>query len=401
MSTRTSPEVIYVGSFVFPDGDAGATRVVGMGKALREAGFSVLVAGTERRGRPEDRQANGQFVYQGFPYLPEKDQGDTRLSRLKRAWLTHLSGSTTMQRLGSMDLSGTRAIIAYHPFALLLWRLERFCRKRQITLIADCTEWYDPWHRFAGLMAWDSELRMRWLQPKIGRVIAISSFLERYYRACGCSVLRVPPLIDMDERVKVQVEHATRGENVLRLVYAGMPAKKDLLGNAILGLRELRSSGFPVVLDVVGPSRQHVAAYVPGGARLLHELGSGIVCHGRVAHQVALGLVAQADFSILLRPDERHAHAGFPSKLVESLSLGVPIITNVTSDIAQYVRDGKEGILLEDGSAEAFVAGVKRVLDMPREQWRAMRPNAGRRARDSFDYRQYVQPLREFLEQAR
>jgi glycosyltransferase involved in cell wall biosynthesis len=187
---------------------------------------------------------------------------------------------------------------------------------------------------------------------------------------------------------------------VLRMVYAGVPAKKDLLGNALLALRDLRASDLPVVLDLVGPSRERLVSCVGGDFRLLHELGSALVCHGRVPHRVALGLVAGADFSILLRPDKRYAHAGFPTKLVESLSLGVPIITNRTSDIAEYVREGQEGILLEDSTPGAFAAAVKRVLEMPRAHWQAMKAGARQRARDCFDYRQHVQPLRGFLQDA-
>ncbi len=403
VKTRVSPDIVYVGSFRFPGGDAGGTRVLGIGTALREAGFSVLFAGVEKRGRPEDLQADGRFSYQGFSYLPEKDLGSARLSRLKRAWLTHATGSTTMRRLHSLDLTRTRAIIAYNAFTPLLWRLGSLCRKRRITLVADCSEWYDPWHKPGGPfgpVAWDSELRMRWSQTKIGRVIAISSFLEDYYRGRKCSVLRVPPLIDMDDPKRNQLPKMAREDNRLRLVYAGAPGKKDLLGNAIRALRDLRASGLPVMLDLVGPSRHSLATCLDGDTRLLDELGSGIVCHGRVSHAAALGLVARADFSILLRPNMRYANAGFPTKLVESLSLGVPIICNVTSDIGEYVREGQEGILLADSTPEAFQAAVRRLLDMPREKWAAMRPRARQRARDCFDYRRYVQPLNEFIEQA-
>jgi glycosyltransferase involved in cell wall biosynthesis len=385
-----------VGSFRFPAGDAGAVRVRGMGKALREAGLEVLFAGVEKRGRPEDLQPDGRFCYDGFSYVPEQDLGNTRLSRLKRAWLTHLSGATTMRRLRSLDLSRTRAVIAYEPFLLFLWQLRRFCRRRGIGLIVDCTEWYDPWHRLGGLLGWESELRNRWLQPKVGRLIAISSYLERYYRQRGCSVLRVPPLIDMDERSRYPATPPVREDGTLRLIYAGMPAKKDLLANAILGLRELRASRLPVVLELVGPSRESLVSCVGGDSRLLDELGSALVCRGPVPHQAALDAVSAADFTILLRPNKRYAQAGFPSKLVESLSLGVPIITNPTSDIAEYVRDGQEGILLADSSPGAFAAAVKRVLEMPRARWLDMRAGARQRAWDCFDYRQYVQRLREF-----
>lgn len=398
-----SPDIIYVGSFYFPDKEAGAYRVLGIGKAMREAGFSSLFLGTERRGRTEDLQPDGRFVYQDFPYVSERNLGNTRFSRCKRAWLTHFSGNTTMERLRSLDLTRTHAIIAYNAFAGLLWRLGRFCRKKRIALIADCSEWYDPRQRIGGRFSplrWDTELRMRWLHRKIGRVIVISSFLERYYRERGCSVIRVPPLIDMGTPKCNQTAIPAPEGNLLRLVYAGVPGKKDLLGNAIRALRDLRADDLRITLNLVGPSKRDVQRCLGRDAAILDELDGLVVCHGRVAHKEAVSSVAKADFSILLRPDKRYAHAGFPTKLVESLATGVPIIANVTSDIAEYVRDGVEGVLLDDSTPDAFAAGIKKVLNMPRERWKAMRLNARQRAAECFDYRQHVQPLKNFMAEA-
>ncbi|HEY9175923.1 MAG TPA: glycosyltransferase family 4 protein [Verrucomicrobiae bacterium] len=399
--TSISPKtIIYVGGFSFPDGDAGGLRVLGIGKALREAGYQVVFVGIEKRGRQEDRQPNGAYMYQGFTYVPEEGQGTSGLSRLKRAVLTHMTGSTTMRRLRAMDLAGTQALIAYHPSSLLLCRLAAFCRKRGIALVVDTAEWWDPRQVNGGLLGpsfWDSEVRMRWLQPNVGRVIAISSFLERYYRMRGCAVLRVPPLVDMNDAPHRAAEYFSLGEGVLRLVYAGSPGRKDMLGNAIRGLRLVVSKGVPVELHLVGPGPRTVAACLAQDAWLLDELSKFIVFHGRVAQHSAMGLVAQSDFSILLRPDKRYAHAGFPTKLVESLSLGVPVLTNPTSDIGEYVRDGKEGIILADSSPESFAAGVSWLLELPRARWWDMRYAARHRAGQCFDYRRYAAPLARFL----
>lgn len=373
-------------------------RVLGIGKALREAGYRVMFAGMEKRGRVEDRLPDGGYCYQGFTYVPGKDQGQGQLARMKRALLT-CTGLTTFKRIRNMDVTDIHAIVAYQPPASLLWRLLPFCRRHGIILAADCTEWYDPRHVWGGPLGpfrWDSELRMRWLQPRTGRVIAISSLLESYYRQRGCKVLRVPPLVDMDVCTPPP-ESPQRDDGILRLVYAGTPGKKDLLGNAIRGLHNASKQGLPVELHLVGPERQSVAACLAGDAHLLDDLGTSIVYHGRVPQPVALGLVARADFSILLRPDQRYANAGFPTKLVESLSMGVPILTNPTSDIADYVRDRQEGLLLQDSSPEAFAAGVRRVLEMPRSQWMAMRVMARQRAFDCFDYHHYIEQFRDFL----
>lgn len=400
---QTSHNVVYVGVFQFPHLDASAWQVRGIGLSLREAGFSVAFAGMERRGQPEDLQPDGGYCFQGFRYYPEKDFGNTRLSRLKRAVFTHASGNTTIQRLRAMDLTATRAVIAYNAPAILLWRLKSFCRRRNLALIAQSTEWYDPTHLPGGALGpfrWDSELRMQCLQPRIGRILTSSSYLERYYLDHGCAVIRVPPTLDMQDPFLKQRDPGPRDIAALHLVYAGIPGKKDQIGNALRGMRILRAQGLSVVMDLVGPSREQVVECLEGDGTLLNELGEAVVYHGRVPHRTALELVVKADFSILLRPDQRFAHAGFSGKLVESLSLGVPIIANPTSDIAEYVSDGKEGILLENNTPEAFISGVRRLFRMPREQWSEMRSHARRRAADCFDYRQYIQPLKAFMEQA-
>lgn len=403
MTPSGAKTIVYVGSFRFPNEDAGGTRVLGIGKALREAGYRVVFAGMEHRGRDEDRRADGGYCYEGFSYIPENDLGHGRLSRLKRGVLTYATGTTTMQRLRAMDLSTAHAIIAYGAPSLLLWQLVPFCQRRRLALMADCTEWYDPGHVQGGAMGpfrWDSELRMRWLQPKIGRVIAISSFLDRYYRERGCDTVRIPPLVDMKQLEFQSAAHTVRDDGVLRLVYAGSPGKKDLLVTALRGLCELRSAGAAVELHLVGMSRQAANACIGDGSPVLDELGATIVYHGRVPHPMAMSLVAKADFSILIRPDERFAHAGFPTKLVESLSLGVPVIANLTSDIGEYVRDGNEGIVLAGSDPEAFTAGVRKVLAMSKEQWTAMRGHARQRAVECFDYRNYVTPLKDFVARA-
>ena len=125
-----------------------------------------------------------------------------------------------------------------------------------------------------------------------------------------------------------------------------------------------------------------------------------LVYHGRLSHRETLEKIAQSDFSILLRPDRRYANAGFPTKLVESLASGVPVITNRTSDIGEYVRDGKEGFLLADSSVEACVEGLRRALRLDPSERARMADSARRRARECFDYRNYGDSLCCFIDEA-
>jgi len=402
--------IIYVGHYCFPEGDPAAPRVLGIAKALRECGYDVVFAGygtkvgdTQEEGRPEDRQPDGSFAVEGFRYRRTGDCRPWPRSPIGKLARFLSLGLGCLKWLGSEDLTDVAAVIAYHGTSRFLMRLRSLCRRQNIALIADCTEWFDPRQLATsrwGALWWDNELRVRLLNPKIGFIIGISSFLERYYRDKRCRVIRVPPLVDLEEPKWRFDAGKPSDSGPLRLVYAGVPGNKDLLDNALQGVRVLRREGLPVVVDLFGPTRESICALLPRDAGGLDELGTALRCHGRVPQHLVPRRLAEADFSFLLRPNARYAQAGFPTKLVESLSAGVPIITNATSDIAQYVRDGKEGIFVDGYTPEAFAAAVRRVLGMPRWQWRVMRENARERAAKCFDYRRYVQPLGEFVREA-
>ena len=393
--------IIYTGSFRFPDGDAGAARVLGIGKSLRAAGHEVIFAGWEERGRHQDLEKNG-YIYQGFFYIPQGDLSSTSVTPLKRLLRFIQYGQNTLRWIETQDLQGLKAIIVYNGGSWFINRLIILCRRRGIRLIVDCTEWYAsqslPGGKF-GVPFLDNELRMRHFNVTANRVIAISSYLERYYLQRGCNVLRVPPLVDLqDEKWQVNYRLPADGD-ILQIVYAGTPGKKDLLGNALRGLNTLREEGLSVKLHLVGPSREEVSECLGSDAPILDMMADMIVLHGRVPQSDVPHILATADYSVLLRPLERYAQAGFPTKLVESLAAGVPVIANPTSDIAEFVRDGIEGILLTDHSPEAFVAGVKRVLTLPLAQKEAMRINAKLRAETSFDFRVFVEELGNLIQQ--
>ncbi len=392
--------ILYVGAFRFPAGDPAAARVLGIAKALRDAGHEVIFAPNLHQDRPPDHDPDGRWRYQGFEYLPTANMAATRRARLERLWRIHLTGRAVLGRIRGLELPALSAVIVYHGCAPLLWALRGLCRRRGVALIADCTEWYDPWQVPGGPLSpfrWDSELRMRWLQKRLDGVLAISSYLQDYYAAAGVPTLRVPPLVDLHEDKWCSLPSPTADQ--MRLVYGGTPGRKDLIGNAIRGLPALRRAGVPVRLTLLGPSSTAVRSLMGGDGLAEDDAQAGVECLGRIPQHEVPQHLAAADFSILLRPRRRFTQAGFPTKLVESLAAGVPVLVNPTSDVGQYVRDGQQGLHLADATPEAFCAGVRRAWDLPRDRWQAMRLAARRCAAEAFDYRRHVSRLDDFVRQ--
>jgi glycosyltransferase involved in cell wall biosynthesis len=397
--------VIYVGGFQFPNGDAAAARVLGMGKALRGSGYDVVFAGSESSGRPQDVQADGSFAYQSFPYFPQSEGRSQGSNLIRRAGLYLGGGRRTVRFLESQDACGVAAVFVYQTYATTMMRVRNSCARRGIPVVADVTEWYTPEQlpngRF-GLPYWDSEFRLRVFVPRYMRhVVCISSYLGAYFRSKGCHTIEVPPLIDPDED-KWRTDGIRRdGVQPLRLIYAGTPGKKDLIGNVVRAVSSLRLRGREVVLHCVGPTVQEIAAVDANAGTLVNDNPDAFIFHGRLPQHSVPALLSNADFSVLVRPQARYAQAGFPTKLVESLAASVPVIANDTGDIGRFVSDGREGIILANCSVQAVVGGIERLLVAGRQRWSEMRICARERGMGSFDYQAHSKRIGEFMEEIR
>jgi glycosyltransferase involved in cell wall biosynthesis len=169
------------------------------------------------------------------------------------------------------------------------------------------------------------------------------------------------------------------------------------LGNIIRGVLLANGRTRKFNLHLVGVTGAQASEL--SGCDLVSKEGSstGIICYGRIAQNDVPAMLSRADFSVLLRPNSKNARAGFATKLVESLSAGTPVIANSTSDISEFVKDGREGFIAGGNSPEALAATLNLVAELPRERILEMRNNAKSRARESFDYRSYCSGLRTFL----
>jgi len=169
----------------------------------------------------------------------------------------------------------------------------------------------------------------------------------------------------------------------------------------LLCLDTLRAEGCRIILDLIGPTDEEILICVNGDEKLLHRLRDQINFHGRIDQSRVPALLKQADFSVLFRPQRRSSNAGFSTKLVESLAAGVPVIANVTGDIAVYIKDGKEGILVADESYDSILAGLRYALSLEKNALFEMREAAKQCAERNFNYEVYCGGLQKFMEDCR
>jgi glycosyltransferase involved in cell wall biosynthesis len=383
-------KVAYVGPYLSTAaGNAGLQRAWGISRSLVEAGATVIIGTGDSVSTP----VMGLSGTPGVVVQHVRGPG-SRLDPLRKAfdWFSFAGDVTDwLSRLGELD-----AVVLYGGGAYLAKRVIRWGSDADVPIVADQVEWYDPSHqpmgRF-GPFARDLERGMRSTYARTGNCIVISSLLEEHFAEQGCHTVLVPPTTDV--KTIAWSPHRPDRE-AIQFVYAGSPGLKDHMRAIIEGLERADPSGTQFHMDVYGPDPELLCSLL--GRPVLPTF---VQAHGRLNREAVLTAIAAADYVPLVRPDERFANAGFPTKVVESLSAGTPVICNATSDLSRHIRSGQTGWLLKEASAEAFASAATRAMVVPRRQREEMRRLARAEAEASFDYRRYTAALSDFFSNLR
>lgn len=385
--------ILYIGSFRLPCFDAAASRVLNVSRALRAGGHCVSFVSWGGKRRSEDLNTNGEYVYDGFPYVitDEIDFNGGVFGKLK-GWIKQ--GSRTKEilkeRLGKYD-----AIIAYNC-SIIRWLIP-FCKKNGVKLVTDITEWYE-YNEQKPIMwpgyAWD----MCYYQKRVKNKIVISQYLNKYYSSSHNVV--IPATCDASEgkwlKGEDKFEELSASFDGVTLIYAGNPARKDAVHYVIKAVNTLANEGAKIRFLIVGITKEQ---YVERYKKMLKgiELDDAIKFLGRVSQDEVPSYYALSDFMVLLREPNRKSNAGFPTKFSESFISGTPVIANITSDLGNYLKDGETGFIVSEPREEAIYQTLKeKVLSLSKIEIEEIKSNV-RKSAKQLDYRSYIEPLRVFM----
>ncbi|MBQ7850556.1 MAG: glycosyltransferase, partial [Clostridia bacterium] len=351
--------------FGLPDSCAAATRVMNLARLLRELGHEVGLLGVAyAQGSCLRGEHDGMRYSMLQANACQGLQAGMRVRDLDRQIRQYLSAQEK-----PWDM-----IILSNVYSDHVRTFNEYARRHGTRLAVNAVEWYalDD-ERFRGPGGVINLLKNRaalcWKHVRMGNIIAISTLLEQYYAARGCRTVVIPTIVDMKEYQGL-VHHP---HDRLQIAYAGSPARKDYLLNVVRALTLLtEAERSRLELHLYGPTPEQLRA-LGMSAETERSCGDALVCHGRIPYDEVKARIAEADFTVLLRPDRRYANAGFPTKVGESMACGTPVICNLTSDLQLYVHDGKNGIVVQDESAQACAAGLRRALDLSDEMRADMR----------------------------
>lgn len=359
-------KIIYLGGFELPDKNAAAQRVVANAKLLKDMGYEVSFIGISK---DIDNAPSQVFGFKSFP---------VKYPITTYQWFHQI-----------IDFVNFKIIHEHHPDYVILYnfpsiaslKILRKCHKLGIKVIHDLTEWEEAkgCNPRDVIRKIDINLRMRYCMKKMDGVIAISRYLYDYYcRYTKC--IFIPPTVDLENPKFNRERELDKQDNNINLVYAGSaglsPTKDrlDLIIDAVIKYPNIR-------LDIIGMNESQ---YVDIFGKDINNYDN-VFFHGRVSHQEAVKAVCDADFQMLIRENTLKNKAGFPTKFVESMSCCTPVIATRTSNICDYLEDGKNGFIVTNERPLEMILDT--ISNLSSEEVSMLKQNC--KDTKVFDYKNY------------
>lgn len=370
--------IVLVNTLSFPNGDAGSVRVYFFAKALQLLGHTTYVI-------TKGKNNFGENTYYGVNYYA----GLSGLRIIDKI-LIYRKIISKLDTMIDVD-----CVICYTSDIILLYIVKKWCRKKNIELICDVVEWYSKQQFKFGIFSWPLQAKNivnRFLISSSVRVIAISYYLEKYYKEKGCKTVRIPIFFDVNSYKCIYKEHER-----LYLIYAGSPGKKDLLYTILQGIGLLSNSEIRnLKFIVVGVNAETIQDCLDEST--YEKIKGCLEICGRIPREQVLEKYCDADFSVLLRNGKlRVSKAGFPSKVIESMSCGIPMICNITSDLGDFIKNGENGLVVDECTSESFAKTISNALKLSKGELEIMKQNARQCVEQNFNISSFNNQFEEII----
>lgn len=373
--------ILLVNTGYYPDKDAGSNRVTTFAKMLKEIGHQPFVA------------SYGHFNN----YEIENIAGINYISLLPK--MRNFKKSIK-QLLTNQIVKPDLIWIYWAPLPAFIF-LKKYCKKNKIKLVHDSVEWFSA-YSFKEKLSYtylEKIITNKFIINEQFNVISISSFLQKYYSSKKINTIRIPILMDTSNINSIK---NFLNDGKIHLLYAGSPShgkgkssKDDLMTifNALLKLPINNTN--KIRFSILGLNKEQIYDLYGFDIR---KCNVEIEALGRVSRNEVLEKLQDTHYTILIRDAEAiYAKAGFPTKAVESLSTGTPIICNLSSDLEMYLDNYENSIILEKNNAECLVEALNKLVDLNDEKYFELSKNAKNTADEKFNYKIYLKKLEDFL----
>ncbi|MDM1376763.1 glycosyltransferase [Myroides marinus] len=374
-------KVLYIGGFELPDKNAAAHRVIGVSNVLKLLGYTVTLLGVTKN-KHDSNIFEFKYINELFKYN-EIDYPNSFYS-----WIKYLGGSKHIFKV--IENEKPDIIILYNYPALAMFRILKYCKRKNIKVIADTTEWYEGLGNLVkkNIKKIDVYFRMKVLNHSCDGQIVISQYLFDYYKDNRKAIVEIPPLFDVEnEKFYNDLSSYKLEEGFINLIYSGSPGagnkdRLDLIIKSVVKYPKIR-------LKIIGITEQQYKSIFKD-----NSISNNVIFLGRIEHVKALELIKESDFTIFLREKNLPNTAGFPTKFAESISVGTPVLTNSSSNLYDYFKLNI-GIEIENMNPEAIDKVLEEILKLTKLELKNRKEECLNFK--LFDFRNYTNSIENFF----
>lgn len=380
--------VLFILDNYFPYGTAASSRARSLCQLFSLCGYKVHVICS----RTFESNVDLHCIF-NLPFCTYKVSTGKKLTSI-----ASFVGTPELMQNVEVYLNANNPDIVFAMNSLTYFcKLQKLCKLKKVKLIVEQNEWRDSSSFKLGKLDF-RYIREEWLIAKGYRkangIIAISRFLQNHYLGLGVNTVRIPTILDVKE---MQYSLHPFGEKI-RIVYTGNPStSKEFLGPMIKVLLKNPELHERFEFHIYGPDYDKVKKNIGELSYHLEEMRQVVFIHGKIEQEKIRKIIMDADFQLFLRPNRRSSNAGFPTKLGESMSVGTPVITNITGDIGLYLFDDKNGYIVPHSTEDSLSIVLNKVMRMDRNRYISMRKKARETAEKAFDYRNYINEVSRVL----
>lgn len=205
------------------------------------------------------------------------------------------------------------------------------------------------------LTLWMNSFFMRHLQVYCNGVLVISENLFEKFKGYKLPIIKLYNSVE-DRAVEIKLES---NPSVFNFFYAGTFAEKDGVLDLIRAFELVYRQHQNIRLTLVGKGKGN---YFESCLKIINN--SPLIDYlGYVSEEKMFDEMKQSQVLCVTRSNSEFANNGFPFKLAEYMSFGIPIIATAVSDIPQLLTDNDTVYLAEPGNSASIAAKMTIIIE--------------------------------------
>ena len=288
-------------------------------------------------------------------------------------------------------------------YAIALTKIIKWSRKNGSKYIVNSAdlpifELQSRLQRYVMKLNWDYLHRVNY--DAADGIVAVSQYIQKFYYKVNRASIVVPPLfMRNDPTLKI------KKQDIPCFVYAGTPfvitgheanpgGMKDRLDYIVDLMIELQKSNILFNFKIIGITKEDYVQSVPRHYDFCNS-NRCIQFLGKLSHENTIDEIKKADFSINYRDINLMTQAGFSTKIVESVSLGTPVVINSISDTFLYLENGIDAFELS-GNLNTDTQVLSDLCKMSAEDRMTLKTKLFKK--NIFAPKNYIQNFKTFFE---